>query len=142
MGYSMDEIAKALQIAVEAHKGAVDKGGNDYIFHPISVALHMKTNEEKIVALLHDIVEDTEITIEDLRKQGFSEKILMAIDAITRRENEDRETYLCRVKANSLAKAVKIADLNHNSDITRIIEPKEKDFERIKKYVKEIKFWE
>ena len=102
----------------------------------------MKTNEEKIVALLHDIVEDTEITIEDLRKQGFSEKILMAIDAITRRENEDRETYLCRVKANSLAKAVKIADLNHNSDITRIIEPKEKDFERIKKYAKEIKFLE
>ncbi len=141
---SMNNIQKALNIAIKAHKGAVDKGGNDYIFHPVTVALFCQSDDEKTVALLHDVVEDTSITLDDLRREGFPEHIVAAVDAVTRRNDEKgqngRAVYLKRVKANSLARKVKLADLQHNSDLTRIPHPAEKDFGRVKEYAKEIEF--
>lgn len=136
----MGLIGKALEVAVRAHAGQKDKGGYDYVLHPITVALHVRTEDEKVVALLHDAVEDTDVTLEDLRELGFSETIVSAVDALTQRNGEARVDYLRRVKENPLATAVKIADLNHNSDISRIPSPEEKDFARIEKYAAEIEF--
>ena len=79
----MDLIRKALEVAIKAHKGVVGKDGLDYVFHPITVALKCKTDDEKVVALLHDVVEDTPTTLDDLRKEGFPEYIVEAVDAVT-----------------------------------------------------------
>lgn len=139
----MDYITKAFEIAEKAHKGAVDRGGKEYIFHPITVALHCQTEDEKVVALLHDVVEDTPITFDDLRKD-FPEYIVEAVDAVTRRKTEKigdaRWDYIRRAKANAIARQVKIADLRHNSDLSRIHNPDEKDLERVKEYANEIAF--
>lgn len=142
----MDMIRKALDIAIKAHKGVVDKGGVDYIFHPITVALKCKTDDEKIVALLHDVVEDTEMSFDDLRREGFPEYILEALDAITRRKPQEqsgdkRWDYIRRCKANPIARVVKIADLEHNSDLSRIDKPSEKFKKRVlEEYPAEIRF--
>ena len=138
----MDLIRKALEIAVNAHRGTVDRGGKDYIFHPVTVALECRTDDEKIVALLHDVVEDTPITLDELRKD-FPEYIVEAVDAITRRMPEEkcadgRLKYILRVKANPIARAVKIADLKHNSDLSRIPNPSEDDCKRVAEYAREI----
>jgi len=137
MGKTMLE--KAFKISYMAHKGQMDKGGAPYYLHPIFVALNMETEDQKIVALLHDVVEDTEITLDDLRQEGFSENIVEAVDAITKK-GEAYEVYLQKVKANALARAVKIGDLKHNSDITRIKNPTEKDIKRIEKYKKSLDY--
>lgn len=142
----MDLIRKALDIAIKAHKGVVDKGGVDYVFHPITVALKCKTDDEKIVALLHDVVEDTPMTFDDLREEGFPEYIIEALDAITRRKPQEQKgaarwDYIKRCKANPIARAVKIADLEHNSDLSRITNPSEKLKKRVlEEYPEEIKF--
>lgn len=145
-GDYMDLIRKALEIAIKAHKGVVDKGGADYIFHPITVALKCKTDDEKVVALLHDVVEDTPMTFNDLRKEGFPEYIIEALNAITRRKPQEqngdgRWEYIKRCKANPIARVVKIADLEHNSDLSRIPNPTEKFKKRvIEEYPAEIEF--
>lgn len=140
LSQSSKEIEKAYQIAKAAHKGQVDKGGHDYINHPLTVAESVNSEAEKIVALLHDVVEDTPITLQNLYEQGFPYYIVKAIDCITKRDNESLEAYLERVKSDSLATTVKIADLTHNSDISRIPKPTKKDYDRIKRYKKEIDF--
>lgn len=127
----MDLIRKALNIAIKAHKGAVDKGGVEYIYHPITVALKCTTDDEKIVALLHDVVEDTPMTFDDLREAGFPEYIIEALDAITRRKPQEqtgdgRWEYIKRCKANPIARVVKIADLEHNSDLRPAIKSQAK----------------
>ncbi len=124
----------ALLMAVKAHKGQVDKGGNPYILHPIAVSNMMQSKEEKIVAILHDIVEDTDIFLSDLSEAGFSDEIVNAIDCITRRKEEAYITYLNRVKENKISKSVKRADLKHNMDLSRIKNPTKKDFDRVKRY--------
>lgn len=138
----MDLIRKALEIAINAHKGAVDRGGKDYIFHPITVALECKTDDEKIVALLHDVVEDTPVTLDDLRKD-FPEYIVEAVDAVTLRKpaekyGDGRLKYILRAKANPISRVVKIADLKHNSDLNRIPNPSEEDYKRVEGYAREI----
>lgn len=135
-----DDITKALNLAYKAHEGQKDKAGKDYILHPIAVALLVETAAEKVVGLLHDVVEDTPITIEDLRAQGFSEEIVQAVKAITRGLTESRMSYLKRVKENPIARAVKIADLKHNSDLSRIANPTEADYKRTQEYLREIEF--
>ena len=132
-------LAKAIKLCYEAHKNQVDKGGSPYYLHPIYVALNMETEEQKIVALLHDVVEDTEITVEDLKNNGFSKKIVEAVEAITKK-NESYETYLKKVKENDLARAVKIEDIKNNMDITRLKEITEKDIARIEKYKKALAY--
>ena len=124
----------ALDLAQYYHKGQVDKGGEDYIKHPLILSHRAKGENEKIVAILHDIIEDSECTKEILLKKGISPEIVDAVDAITQRKNENRRAYLSRVKKNPLAKNVKLLDLEHNSDISRIKNPTYKDYLRIERY--------
>ena len=131
---------KAYEIAKKAHLGQVDKAGEDYIKHPEKVASFVNSDEEKAVAYLHDVIEDTELTLEDLREYGFSEEVLKAVDVITKKKGQDYQTYLNSVKENKLARVVKLADLRHNSDLTRLINITEKDIERKEKYQKAIDF--
>ena len=92
---------KAYEIAKKAHLGQIDKAGEDYIKHPEKVASFVKTDEEKAVAYLHDVIEDTELTLEDLREYGFSEEVLKAVDVITKKKGQDYQTYLNSVKENT-----------------------------------------
>ena len=118
MIYSKD-VNKALKLMYEKHKDQVDKQGIPYVFHPFIVANNMETEEETIVALLHDIVEDTDMTLDDLQKLGFSDTVIEAIDTLTHKDNEEYSDYIKRISKNKLATKVKIADLHHNMDITR-----------------------
>ena len=128
-------LVKAIQIAVEAHVGAKDKGGKAYILHPISVIIRVETEEEKIVAILHDVVEDTEWTLDALRKEGFSETVIEALETVTKySEEEDYDDFIQRSLKNDIGRKVKIADLRENLDVTRIGELYPKDIERINKY--------
>ena len=131
---------KAYEIAKRAHLGQVDKAGEDYIKHPEKVASFVKTDEEKTVAYLHDVIEDTELTLEDLYECGFSKEVIEAVDIITKKRGEDYQSYLNSVKKNKLARAVKLADLRHNSDLTRLTKVTEKDIKRKEKYQKAIDF--
>lgn len=127
-------LAKAIQIASQAHMGQVDKGGAPYILHPLRLMMQMDTEEEKIAAVLHDVVEDIDWNFAELKKEGFNEKALDAIDHLTRREEEPYENFIERVKNNPLAIKVKIADLKDNLDVTRLETMTPKDLERLNKY--------
>ena len=130
-------VGKAIDISYNAaHKGQYDKAGKPYATHPIYVATKMKTNKEIIVALLHDVIEDTKLSLEDLIEEGFPHEIIEAIDAITKKPEEDYFEYIKRVKKNPLARKIKIEDLKHNMNLKRIDEPTEKDYERVEKYKK------
>ena len=131
---------KAYEIAKKAHLGQVDKAGEDYIKHPEKVASFVKIDEEKAVAQLHYIIKDTELTLEDLSEYGFSKEVIEAVDIITKKRGEDYQSYLNSVKKNKLARAVKLADLRHNSDLTRSTKVTEKDIKRKEKYQKAIDF--
>ena len=135
----MNKLKLAKQLAELVHKGQVDKGNNPYIEHPKTVAKMCKTKNQKIVAYLHDTIEDTYATTQLLKLFGFSNKIINAVDAITRRKDEQYSIYLQRVKQNKLATAVKIADLTHNSNIKRIANATQKDIDRCNRYVQYIK---
>lgn len=127
---------KAMKLAYEAHLGQVDKAGVPYIFHPIHLAEQMKDEDTTVVALLHDVVEDTKYTLKDLKDMGFTEKQVDAVSFMTHDKSEPYLNYVKRVKMNPIAKAVKIADLKHNSDITRVKNPTSKDYERLEKKYK------
>lgn len=130
----------AYAIALVAHKGQVDKAGVDYINHPLAVARKFKTKKERIVSLLHDVVEDTNVTLDDLRL-FFDEEVVEAINLLTHREEDDYLTYLARIKENELARKVKLADLENNMDLSRLPNPTEKDYERLEnKYKPAYKF--
>ena len=124
---------KAYEIAKKAHKGQVDKAGVDYINHPLTVASKCQSEDERIVALLHDVVEDTDVTLEDLSKV-FDKHIIEAIDAITHREGVSYEDYLLNLKKNELALQVKLKDIENNMDLSRIKNPTQKDYGRLEKY--------
>lgn len=130
---------KAMEIAYKAHHGQVDKSGVPYIFHPIHLAEQMDTEEECIVALLHDVVEDTEMTFEQLEKD-FSEAVIQALKLVTRDQKEDYMQYVEKIKINPIAKKVKLADLHHNSDKTRLEKMTLIDLKRNEKYQKAIEF--
>jgi (p)ppGpp synthase/HD superfamily hydrolase len=129
-------LQRAIAIAAKAHEGQVDKAGNPYLAHPLFVMENVNSIEEKIVAVLHDAVEDSELTLEQLRSEGFPEVLVSAIAAITKIEGEAYAAYLERVIANPIALRVKIADVTHNLDLGRIANPTEADFQRIAKYKK------
>lgn len=126
---------KAMNIAFNAHLNQVDKSGVPYIFHPIHLAEQMDTEDECIVALLHDVVEDTDITFTDLEKE-FSKEVIDAVKLLTRNKDMDYMEYVIKLKDNPIAKKVKLADLKHNSDITRLDTVTEKDRLRVEKYNK------
>ncbi|OPJ58245.1 GTP pyrophosphokinase [Clostridium chromiireducens] len=129
-------IEKAILIAVNAHKGQVDKGGSPYILHPLRLMFSREDETEKICAVLHDVIEDTDVTLDYLREQGFSKEVLSALDALTRRNDENYEQFIDRIIENKIACNVKLADLNDNMDISRIKNLTEKDYERLEKYKK------
>ena len=133
-------LQRAIEIATEAHKGQYDKAGNDYIGHPLRVMEMGKTENEKIVGVLHDVVEDTDWTFEALAAEGFSEEVIAALRCVTKlSENENYDDFIERVKKNPLAVAVKINDLSDNMDIRRLPYLSDKDVKRLKKYLKAYK---
>lgn len=136
----MDMLNKALIIASKAHKGQLDKGGVDYILHPVYVALRLDNDDEKITALLHDTIEDTDLTIDDIIGYGFKKEIVEAISLLTRDKGMDYFDYIKRLKPNKLAVKVKLADLRHNSDKERIKLLGERGLVLEERYKKAIEF--
>ena len=129
---------KALKLCFNAHKEQTDKSGMPYVFHPFHLAEQMVTEETTIVALLHDVVEDTDYTIEDLVQMGFGKAITDAIALMTHADGVDYMDYVRRIKDDPIAKAVKLADLRHNSDLSRLNTVDEKAVARREKYLKAI----
>lgn len=138
--YTMSTLERAIQIATEAHKGQLDKAGRDYIGHPLRVMEMGKTEDEKIVGVLHDVIEDTGWTFEMLEAEGFSREVIEALRCVTKlSENENYDDFIERVRKNPLAVAVKINDLTDNMDIRRLPYLSDKDVKRLKKYLKAYK---
>jgi (p)ppGpp synthase/HD superfamily hydrolase len=127
-------LEKAIQCAVKAHAGQKDKAGAPYILHPLRIMMKMENQDGMIAAMLHDVVEDSSVTLADLRAEGFSEEVIAAVDHLTRREGETYEIFINRLRHNPLAVKVKLADLEDNMDIRRIENVTERDIERIQKY--------
>lgn len=130
----------ALSIAKKAHAGQVDKAGVDYIQHPLYVASQVKTEQEKTVALLHDVIEDSDVTVDDLLASGLSNEVVTAVQILTKKEGQSYQEYLEKVKSNNLARVVKLADLKHNSDLSRLKSVTNTDYERVKKYKNAIRY--
>ena len=130
----------ALAIAKKAHAGQVDKAGVDYIQHPLYVASQVKTEQEKAVALLHDVLEDSDITAADLLAYGLSNEVVTAVQTLTKKKGQSYQDYLEKVKSNDLARVVKLADLKHNSDLSRLKSVSDTDRERVKKYKNAIRY--
>lgn len=124
----------ALELAVEKHKNQTDKAGNPYILHPLHVMENVNSKEGKIVAILHDIIEDTDVTEDYLLKIGLSKRIVDAVVALTRSKDMDYQEYIKNLSSNPLAKEVKLADLEHNMDLKRLPTLEKKDLERNRKY--------
>lgn len=131
---------KALHIARKAHEGQTDKAGKPYILHPIRVAQRCNTDTERIVALLHDVIEDSEITPNNLYSAGFSKTIVDAVLSVTRREYESYFKFIERCSLNPIGRIVKIHDLEDNMDITRLDSLTESDLKRLNKYLKAYKY--
>ena len=131
---------KALDIASRAHKDQMDKSGLPYIFHPFHLAEQMTDEATCCVALLHDVVEDTPLTFEDLEKEGFYPEIIEALKLLTHDDDVEYMDYVAEIKKNPIARAVKLADLRHNADLSRLEKPTEKDILRREKYLGAIEF--
>lgn len=127
-------LERALRIAVNAHAGQKDKAGAPYILHPLRVMMKMESDWEMIAAVLHDVIEDTTCTLETLRRKGFPEEIITALDHLTRRESETYPDFINRVKLNGLALRVKLGDLEDNMNADRLPLITEKDQQRLEKY--------
>jgi GTP diphosphokinase / guanosine-3',5'-bis(diphosphate) 3'-diphosphatase len=130
----MTTLEKALEIAAQAHAGQRDKAGEAYILHPLRVMLRMTTAAERITALLHDVVEDSDWTLDDLAAAGFDPEIVTAVDALTKRPGETRLTAAQRAAQNPLARAVKLADNAENMDLSRLPNPTPQDYARLEEY--------
>lgn len=132
---SVSLLVRAIEIAIDAHKGVTDKGGSPYVFHPLRMMMAVNTRAEKIVAVLHDVVEDSEDwDIPRLRAEGFLPEDLKSIKAVTHKPGESYQDYILRVVEDPVARVVKIADLRDNLDVTRIGELTDKDTLRLNKY--------
>ena len=134
-----DKTKKAMKLCFEAHKYQVDKSGIPYVFHPFHVAEQMKDETTTIVALLHDVVEDTDYTLEDIAAMGFGQDIVDALALMTHDKNVPYLDYVAKIKDNPIARKVKLADLTHNSDPTRLDVIDNKVKERLDKYKKAIR---
>ena len=127
-------LENAISIAVRAHQGQVDKAGASYILHPLRVMFQMKNEDEMIAAVLHDVVEDTNVTLEDLEKKGFERSVLEAIASVTRREGETYEDFVIRAGLHPIGAKIKAADISDNMDLNRIVSLSQKDLDRVQKY--------
>jgi (p)ppGpp synthase/HD superfamily hydrolase len=134
MPEEMTLLEKAIEIAVRAHAGQKQKDGSPYILHPLRVMGRVHTDDERTAAVLHDVVEDSAITLDDLRAAGFPEHVLEAVRLLTHEEAISYEDYVRRLKPNAMARRIKLADLEENSDIRRLSGIEEKDLERLRRY--------
>ena len=134
-------LERAIEIAATTHAGQKDKGGAPYILHPLRVMLRVAPGAQQIVAVLHDVVEDSDgkISFDDLAREGFSQEVIDGVRAVTRIDGESYEDFISRAALNPVGKAVKLADLAENSDLSRIEAPTQKDLERVEKYRRAIK---
>ncbi|MDH1571774.1 GTP pyrophosphokinase [Pseudomonas sp. GD03746] len=130
----MSTLERAIVVAIKAHEGQYDKGGAAYILHPLRVMMQVSTPEQRIVAVLHDVIEDTPLTLSDLAREGFTLKILAALLALSRRDGESYEDFVVRLGCDPLARTVKMADLADNSDLSRIACPGPADLARLARY--------
>lgn len=132
----------ALKLCFEAHKDQLDKSGMPYVFHPFHLAEQMTDENTTTVALLHDVIEDTDYTLDDLRKLGFTEEVVSAVALMTHADGVPYMDYVAEIKKNPIAKAVKLADLRHNSDTSRLDVVTDRDIAREAKYAEAIKLLE
>ncbi|NLZ16862.1 MAG: HD domain-containing protein [Desulfobulbaceae bacterium] len=132
----MSTLERAVAIAAQAHEGQKDKAGEPYILHPLRVMLRMHSEAGRIVAVLHDVVEDSEYTLDDIRAEGFTEEVITALAAITKQAGEGRIEAAKRAARHPLARAVKLADNADNADLGRIPAPSAKDLARMDEYRK------
>ena len=135
-----DATKAAMNLCYEAHREQVDKSGIPYVFHPFHVAEQMGSETAVVVALLHDVVEDTNITLENLRSMGFCEEVLTALALLTRKKGVPYMDYIAAIAGNQIARLVKIADLRHNMDVTRLNGVDEKTRQRLMKYQGALEF--
>ena len=133
-------LERAIEIAARTHAGQTDKGGAPYILHPLRVMLRVAPGAQQIVAVLHDVVEDSDVTFEDLEREGFSAEVINGLRAVTKVAGESYEDFVARAALDPVGKAVKLADLMENSDLSRIAEPSQKDLERVEKYGRAIRY--
>jgi len=138
----MSTLERAIAIAANGHEGQLDKGGQPYVLHPLRMVLRLRGSEERIVAALHDVVEDCGVTLEQLRDGGFSETVVEAIQSVTRRPGETYDAFIARAARNPIGRRVKLADLEDNSDLSRIASPSPADRERVDKYRRAIEYIE
>jgi (p)ppGpp synthase/HD superfamily hydrolase len=130
----MPTIEDAIALALDAHRGQLDRAGKPYILHPLRVMHNVETDEQRLVAILHDVVEDSPTTLDDLRRMGYSAAVVEAVDCLTRRDDETYEQFIERIAPNPLARRVKLADLLDNMDLRRSIPMKAEDLERFQRY--------
>jgi (p)ppGpp synthase/HD superfamily hydrolase len=130
----MPTLEDAIALAVEAHRGQRDKAGQTYILHPLRVMMRLETENERMAAILHDVAEDTPYTLERLRELGYPEEVLGALDCLTKREGESYEAFIERVRPHPLARRVKLADLEDNMDVRRLLAVGPRETERLARY--------
>lgn len=130
----MPTIERAIEIAATAHAGQCDKAGQPYIFHPLRVMLRVDGAHEQMAAVLHDVVEDTSVTLDNLAQEGFPSEVLRAIAALTKLPGETRLEAAARAAADPVARKVKLADNAENMDLSRIPNPTDKDYARCREY--------
>ncbi|MBC8103927.1 MAG: HD domain-containing protein [Cytophagales bacterium] len=130
----MSTLERAVEIAARAHAGQVDKAGAPYLLHPLRLMLSVRTPWEQMAAVLHDVVEDTRVTLDDLRAEGFAAEVITAVEALTKRPGESRLEAAGRAAQDPVATTVKLADLADNMDLSRIPSPTERDYQRLKEY--------
>ena len=133
-----EKTKRALRLMFEAHKDQTDKSGLPYVFHPFHLAEQMTSEAATVAALLHDVAEDTDITLEDLRAMGFGDEVCDALALLTHREGVPYMDYVAAIRPNPIARAVKLADLRYNSDLSRLDTVDEKALARVQKYKKAI----
>ncbi len=137
-----EKTKKAMKLCFEAHKDQKDKSGLPYVFHPFHVAEQMTDENTTIVALLHDVVEDTDYTLDDLRGMGFGDAVIDALALMTHGSAVPYLEYVAKLKDNPIARQVKLADLRHNSDVSRLDHVDDKALQRVKKYAQAISLLE
>ena len=130
----MATLERAIEIAAKFHSGQVDKAGQPYVLHPLRLMFAVRTPQERMAAVLHDVVEDTDMTLDDLAREGFSQEVVAAVQALTKLTGESRIDAAHRAAADPIARTVKLADVTDNMDLLRIADPSERDFARLKEY--------
>ena len=130
----MADLQRAIAIAVEAHRDQTRRNGSPYVLHPLRVMLSFEDETRRIIGVLHDVVEDSDWSLDELREEGFAAEVVAAVDALTKREGEDYQDYLDRLETDALARSVKLADLRDNMSVVELPVVREQDTQRLNRY--------